>query len=64
MSHEWNIDVDRVLGALVSHYACVLRGRVAVSPQKIWVIGKGTETIVPNEVGRICRLSGLDYNRV
>lgn len=64
LSCEWNIDVDRVRNALVSHYAAVPRGRVAVSPQNIWVIGKGTENIVPREVQRICRVFRLDDNRV
>ena len=64
LGDEWGIDVDRTRNALVAHYAGVPRGRVAVSPQKLWVIGKGTESIVPHEVERICRVFKLDKNLI
>ena len=64
LSHEWRLDVDRVRNALVGRFAAVPRGRVGFTHQGYWVVGRGTEIRVPNDVERLGRAFRLDKDLV
>jgi len=64
LSYEWRLSVDLIRDKLSGQFAALPRGRVGFTHKGYWVIGRGTEVRVPNDVGRLYRAFHLNPERI